>query len=194
MIDISKPIYKVGGLILSPFQEGYITEKYLSWFSDKEVSKYTSHRPITHAEALEYISTLGHNSYVWSIFSDCDANITHFNNYKMVGNHIGNVSLQSINHKNKTGEFAIIVGDREYWGKGVTTICLMWVIEQAFEEFKLNRVWLGTAAENFGMRKAAEKAGMIQEGVLRKHLFCDGKFMDCVQYGILKGDWDARRI
>jgi ribosomal-protein-alanine N-acetyltransferase len=165
--------------VLSPFKEEYITRRYLDWFFDPEVTKYTSHRGMTEGRAREYVRSLGGTSFAWSIFADYDGKDN-------TGIHIGNVALQSIDDRARTGEFAIIIGDKDYWGKKVGSSCMGFILETAFERYGLLKVWLGTAKENIGMRKIAEHWGFEHEGTFKNHLFCNGKLTDAVFYGRFK--------
>jgi RimJ/RimL family protein N-acetyltransferase len=100
-------------------------------------------------------------------------------------NHIGNVSLQSLSWINRSAEFAIIMGEKEYWGQGYGEEALRFVLEHGFKKLGLNRIWTGTGSSNVGMQKLAERVGMILEGRSRQGKFNDGKFLDIYHYGIL---------
>lgn len=176
---IYQPITELEGFSLSPFRKEYIKTRYLNWFHDIDVTRFTSHSGMSESRALEYIKQLGYNNYAWSIFTE---------RTNSRGYHIGNVALQNIDLKSQSAEFAIIIGEKDYWGKGITKKCLEFIKNQAFEHYGLRRLWLGTAIENHGMRNAALKTGFKEEGILKEHLFCNGGFMDCVMYGLIKNE------
>jgi RimJ/RimL family protein N-acetyltransferase len=100
--------------------------------------------------------------------------------------HIGNVALQNISPINQNAEFAIILGDRRHWCKGVGLLAGKAIFEHGFKKLNLRRTYCGVAATNTGMRKLALKLGMNEEGIRRQHLFLDGKWVDSVEYGILR--------
>jgi [ribosomal protein S5]-alanine N-acetyltransferase len=59
---------------------------------------------------------------------------------------------------------------RVYWGKGYMTEATRAVIEWAFQQPALYRVYATTDVENVGSRRVLEKAGMQCEGILRKYI------------------------
>jgi RimJ/RimL family protein N-acetyltransferase len=61
----------------------------------------------------------------------------------------------------------------------------------AFGVRGLNRVQVNTLADNLPMRRAAESAGFVEEGVLRANAWVDGTFVDEVVLGMVAADWFA---
>jgi ribosomal-protein-serine acetyltransferase len=47
--------------------------------------------------------------------------------------------------------------------------------------------------DNVGSRNIAEKLGFTQEGILRKCIWFNHRFVDQVVYGLLKEDWDEQK-
>lgn len=168
-------------LILRSLEREDLTEEYLQWLNDEEVCRYNSHAvfPNSFFKMQNYFDSIqGNNStIVMAIIS------------KDQDKHIGNISLQSINWINRSAEFAILLGDKEYWGKGVATEAVQLIMEYGFSRLNLHRICCGTSAENKGMQKVAAKLNMTEEGVRKEALFKDGKYVDIIEYGILKKDF-----
>ncbi|MFE6776109.1 GNAT family N-acetyltransferase [Streptomyces sp. NPDC057702] len=61
-----------------------------------------------------------------------------------------------------------------------------------FDRLGLHRLWAGVLPANATAQRAAEKAGMTREGVLRHYGFANGVWHDIVQYAILEHDWRVR--
>ena len=59
------------------------------------------------------------------------------------------------------------------------------LVEFAFRDLGLHRVWLQVFATNARALKAYEKAGFAREGRMREGVFVDGRFVDVVAMGIL---------
>ena len=104
--------------------------------------------------------------------------------------HIGNISLHSIDWINRSAELSVIIGETDYWKKGITTEAGKIVLWHGFEKLNMNRIWLGTSGNNIGMNRVAKKIGMIQEGNLRQGIFLNGKFKDVINYSILREEWN----
>jgi ribosomal-protein-alanine N-acetyltransferase len=99
--------------------------------------------------------------------------------------HIGNISLQSISWVDRSAEIAFVLGEKEYWGKGVMLEAGKMILDHGFNMLNLHRIHCGTTSDNQGMQKLAEKLGMEKEGVRKEALFNNGKFHDVIEYGIM---------
>lgn len=78
-------------------------------------------------------------------------------------------------------------------GKGYGRETLAALIRYAFEEMKLNKVWLEAYADNQIGRGLYESMGFHIDGILRQHHREKRGIMDQVQYSILKGEYTALR-
>ena len=76
---------------------------------------------------------------------------------------------------------------RPYWGQGIMTAVVRRACEHAFASWKLLRITAHVFDFNVASVRVLEKVGFEQEGVLRKHLQKDGRYLDAVVYGLLKG-------
>lgn len=153
---------------------------YPTWFEDQEVCRYNSHGKFfkTRAYFEAYLSGLDHEGrVVLAIVHATDG-------------HIGNVSLQDISLINRTAEFAILLGDKRHWGKGVGALAGRALISHGFIKLNLERIHCGTAATNMGMQKLARGLGMTLEGTRRQHLFLEGVRVDMLEYGILRSEFE----
>lgn len=76
----------------------------------------------------------------------------------------------------------------EYWGKGIMTEVIKKVVEYAFENFNIIRIYAEPFARNTGSRKALEKAGFKLEGILKNSVVKNDIVEDSCIYAILKGE------
>jgi RimJ/RimL family protein N-acetyltransferase len=72
--------------------------------------------------------------------------------------------------------------------RGVASRAARLAARFAFEELGLQRVEIVAAVGNVGSRRAAEKAGAVREGVLRKRIVLRGKTHDAVLYSLVAED------
>lgn len=166
-----------------PLTEEDVDGPYPGWFEDQEVCRYNSHGKFFKSRAYfrDYVNDLNREDrLVWAICHTVDG-------------HIGNISLQDISMINRTGEFAIILGDQRHWGKGAAVLAARQILAHGFNKLNLDRIYCGTAATNEGMKRLAEKMGMKLEGTRRLHLFLDGERVDMVEYGVLRDEFAAAR-
>lgn len=108
--------------------------------------------------------------------------------------HIGNVGLYAINWISRSAEFRIIIGEKDYWNKSYGTEATKLTVEYAFEKLNLNKVWLGVNAEHKGAIKTYEKAGFVNEGVLRQEIYRNGKYYDAVRMSILRDEYFTNKL
>jgi RimJ/RimL family protein N-acetyltransferase len=184
-------MYKQDEINLVPFTEEYISFNYLSWFNDPEVSKFTSHCrwPMTKTRAYEYVKAINHpksDTVAWAIKTWSNSSNGNYNNNNPTYNHIGNCCLAQIDLINRSAEFGIIIGDKESWGKGISTKVMRIIFGHGFLRLNLNRIWLGTSQSNIGMQQSAIKIGMKREGLYKHALFINGQFEDDFVYSINK--------
>lgn len=174
-------IYKTDRFDLIPFTKEHESEKYFSWFNNPKVTKYNSHGTFPKSRKTFdgfLIQIENKEILVWAILMKTDKN------------HIGNITLRSIDWINCSAELSVIVGESGWWNQGITTEAGKIVLKHGFEKLGLNRIWLGASSDNIGMCRAAKKIGMIQEGNSRDGIFLQGKFQDVICYSVLRREWD----
>ncbi len=103
---------------------------------------------------------------------------------------IGLTGLYRINPQVRSAEFRIIIGERDYWGKGIGTECCKQMIEYGFSNLNLNKVWLGVNEENKGALQSYMNAGFSTEGVLRDDVYRNARYYDLVRMSILRRCWE----
>ena len=165
-------------LILSPLEEVLVSEKYTAWFNDDKVCEYNSHRrfPYLTSQNIAYVNSLVGNkeAIVLAVIE------------KDTKKHIGNVSLQNINYIDRNAELAFVFGDVETWGKGYATEAGLAMIDHAFHQLNLHRIYLGTSEQNTGMQKVAEKLGLKKEGIRVHAIYKNGAYHNIVEYGLVR--------
>ena len=98
--------------------------------------------------------------------------------------HIGNIYLREIDWIARHAELHILIGDRQQRGKGYGRAAVRQLIDYAFRDLGLHRVYLFVLADNQAACRAYAACGMIQEGVLRDHAYKAGAFRDVLVMGI----------
>ena len=99
--------------------------------------------------------------------------------------YIGNCGLHQIDWVHRHAEFGIFIGESEEWGKGYGSEACRMICRYGFQELNLARIHLHVAAFNQRGIRAYEKVGFQKEGVLRDHLFVEGKRCDLWVMGLL---------
>ena len=124
------------------------------------------------------------NSYIKSIQNSNNAIVLALIT-KDKGEHIGNIALQSINWISRSGEIAFLLGDKNAWGKGYMEEAGKLLMQHAFTNLALHRIYCGTVKENIGMNKLALKLGMQHEGSSVDAFYKNGRYHDIEHYAII---------
>lgn len=75
------------------------------------------------------------------------------------GKHIGNCVYYNINKIRGEAELGIMIGDRDYWGKGYGTDAVATLVSYIFHKTKLNRIYLKTLTSNQRAQRCFAKCG-----------------------------------
>ncbi|MGF1742740.1 GNAT family N-acetyltransferase [Vibrio profundum] len=79
---------------------------------------------------------------------------------------IGYSGISSISTLNRSGEYFILIGNKEFWGQGIGTLVTKLVTHYAIQTLGLHRVQLTASVLNKGAIRAYAKAGFKHEGAL----------------------------
>lgn len=162
---------------LKPLSFDELRGNYVSWLNDQAVCAFSRHGGETYTveKARAWIAALEGDATreVWAIY--------------LAGGslHIGNISLQQIDHINRNAEIAILLGEKSEWGKGYGTEAVAMMLQRGFGELRLHRIFSGVRVDNLAMRRVFEKTGFSQEGILRESVYKNGQFHDVAIYGII---------
>lgn len=168
-------------LYLRPLDREDLNGNYISWLNDPEVSKGNSHHIIPYDYELA-------KNYIDNAYNSNDKLILAVV-LKENDIHIGNISLLNINYLHQNAEFAILFGEKKYWGKGYSKNASLLIIRHGFEALNLKRIYCGTFSENIPMIKLADYLCMKKEGLRRKAFYKSGKFIDIAEFGVLKQEF-----
>ncbi len=76
--------------------------------------------------------------------------------------------------------------DQKYWHKGIMSNAVKEFCSFIFENFDINRISANIISENIGSRKVLEKNGFKFEGIHKKKIYKDNRYMDEVTYALLR--------
>ncbi len=173
-------------VFLKPFDEQNLNDpKYFAWVTDIEVIKYIGRdeylKPLRFEKVREYVEGL------W-----CNELCAFFAIYHSQENQfIGTVKINYLNEAGlitRTADIGIMIGAREYWGKGLATDALFATCQYTFNVLGARKLTAGAVAANGGVIKAFLKIGFKEEGRIRKKLLISGEYIDHVLLGCFKDE------
>lgn len=136
-------------IYLRPLIEEDATERYSHWLNDAEVNKFLETRQASKEDLQKYIRQKRESEMVLflGIF------------WKENDEHIGNVKLEPVDFNEKKATLGILIGEKEYWGRGVATEVTDLLTTFAFDHLGLQEVNLGVIRENSAAIRVYEKCG-----------------------------------
>ena len=163
---------------LRPLLKSDIRPEYLAWLNNPDLTKYSAHFrtwPTTEKDLEDFYSNLKGDNHV--VFAAC---------CNKTGIHFGNASIDAIDWINRNAHFNIMIGIPDF--RIVHYLDVMKVLtDYAFNTLNLNKLCGGS--EIPGILELHERMGWKKEGVLRKHHFREGKYVDVVQVAILREEF-----
>lgn len=104
---------------------------------------------------------------------------------------VGRTDLFQIDRRHGSAALGITIGDPVMWSKGYGTDAVNALVDFAFGQLRLERVWLDTDAHNARAQAVYTKAGFVREGVLRHTFYQDGRWSDDVRMAMIHEEWTA---
>jgi RimJ/RimL family protein N-acetyltransferase len=127
----------------------HATKDYSNWLNDPEVNKFLATKSATIEELRSYITQKDNqkDALFFGIF------------IKENDKFIGTIKLEPINVENNKATIALMIGDKNYWGKGIAGEAIKLLIDYSFNELDLEEINLGVIGENKAAIRAYEKLG-----------------------------------
>ncbi|TFF99261.1 MAG: N-acetyltransferase [Promethearchaeota archaeon] len=107
---------------------------------------------------------------------------------------IGNLGLKQINKNDGSGDFGIMIGEKEYWNKGYGTEATKLILDFAFNVLRLHSIHLKVYNYNKRALRSYEKIGFKKCGYLRESKFYGGKYHDIILMDILETEFNESYI
>ncbi len=152
------------------------TDEYLSWLNDEETTRGLASGvfPSGIVELKKFVDgAVGSKNVV--MFAICD---------QVNDTHVGNIKLDNFDWVSRTCELGLLIGNKNYWGKGIGYAVCKLILNYAFTDLNIRKVSLAVYENNPAAIKLYHKLGFEQEGRLRKHIFEGGSYYDKFYMGL----------
>ncbi len=156
---------------------------YHRWLNDPKV--------IRHLELYAPLSTPDEEAWYEAMRADASQSV--FAIETETGQHIGNLALMRINWKDRSAELGIVIGDKSQWGKGYGQDAIRTLLDFAFDEMNLHRVYLRVHANHQLAINLYRKCGFVKEGRLREDIYSEGQYHDVLVMSMLKREFNSQR-
>ena len=137
-----------------------ITDNYVKWLNDPDVNKYLECRHTVHTleSTIKYVDSLNDNNEILlGIFDSKNER------------HIGNIKIGPINTLHKQATIGLVIGEKDYWGKGIGTKVIRYTTRYAIESLGVETLIAGCYECNKGSYKAFMNSGWKKVGTIRNY-------------------------
>lgn len=152
-----------------------VTQKYVDWFSDRDVVKFSEKKTqkFTLQGQIDYVNSclIDSNKVLYGVFDD-----------KI---HIGNFYLEGLESIHRRVKLTFVIGDKSYWNRGVATETLSKLIRLVNSKYKINKIFADVVEGNIGSCRILEKNNFILEGKRINHIFLNEKFHSILEYALI---------
>ena len=164
-------------------EEEDFTERLCRWRNDPEVSYWLFQG------VLPSTRELLKEEYEYSIRNKGDVILAIVD--KKTGTRIGISGYYDIDWIARHGELRILIGEKEFWGKGYGNEAMELMITYGFSRLNLNKVRSGVNIGNTTAIKYHERLNFVREGLLRQYQYRHGQYYDAVLFSILRDEFIA---
>jgi UDP-4-amino-4,6-dideoxy-N-acetyl-beta-L-altrosamine N-acetyltransferase len=106
---------------------------------------------------------------------------------------VGAMNLYNVDHTHRHAHLSIYLGSGAHQHRGIGVLAEFWLFDHAFRQLHLHKICGEVLAFNKEGLERHKWIGFREEGVLRQHVFRDGRFHDLYCVGMLDEEWEQRR-
>ena len=169
-------------LLIVPFSEKHLHERYIQWLNDAELMQYSEQRHKKHS-----IETC---RIYWKSFKGTPNYFLAIEEVNVGIGHIGNVTVY-IDERNLIADIGIMIGAKEARNKHYGTEAWMGVCNYLFGNLPIRKLTAGTLSVNVPMLKIMHNAGMIEDGIRKRHFLVNGKEVDIIHKALFREYWQS---
>lgn len=163
-------------LLIEPFSQDHLTQKYVNWLNDPEVVKYSEQRFKIHTleSCQTYFDSFENSPHCfWAIL------------IKDQNKHIGNMTAY-IDPHHQVADIGILIGEKNNWGKGYGKEAWEAVCQYLLKKKQIRKVTAGAMANNLAMLKIMKDCGMKEEAIKRKQFLWNAQEIDGIYAAVFK--------
>lgn len=179
-----RPILRSRRLFLRPAERDDIPT-FLTWLADADATESLGMRaPYSHAAEEGWFDELqkSQGKTTWH-FVIC---------LRDEERPIGFCALHDVDPVNGSTELGIGIGEPAEWDHGYGTEAMHILLDFAFGELRLHRVFLHVFDFNGRAMHVYEQVGFVREGTKREAFYRHGRYIDVHEMAILRREWEVQ--
>ncbi len=160
-------------LILRPYEAGDISF-WQKWDVDPEVQHFMpepKNEPVSDEKQLKYLKECEseQDGIYWTIV------------WKENNQPIGHIAITEISQHHGIGEIGIVIGEKEYWNKGIASEAIKGVVELALS-IGFKRLSAEFEEGNIALEKSLIKNGFEKEAILKSSRLKNNERINTIRY------------
>lgn len=180
-MELQRPFLKGEKIYLQPMDVNFFEPQYLDWVNNDEIidNMTTLFMPTTEEGLKNYIkdNTNKNNAAFFAI------------RWKENNKFIGTVKLGEIDWVHRSASLGILIGDKDYRGRGIGTEAVRMMLLYGFRRLNLHWIGAGMVSENIASIKSFKKAGFKTVATIPNKLWYKGRYVDQVVMGITSEEY-----
>lgn len=159
-----------------PFAPEDVTDAYVGWLNDSEVTRFSNQRFRTHTRATceQYRASFEGTSNQFLSIRDAKS-----------GDAIGTMTVYASDHHG-TCDVGIMIGNRDYWGGGygqeAWSLVVDYLLAPTPDGGGVRKLTAGCLVVNLAMVTLMQRSGMTLEAVRKDQEMLDGEPCDIIHY------------
>ena len=162
--------------LLRPLGADDLTDGYLGWLNDPEVSRFSNRRgrKFTFDDMRAYVdaANAAPDRLLLGIF------------LRPTGRHVGNIGLNLFDRANGLAEISNLLGERESWGRGIIVDAGKHLIHFGFQRLGVRKFVMGNLAPHRASTFKSTSLGAQLEGRRKRHQRLDDDYVDVLEFGL----------
>lgn len=164
-------------ILITSFSERHLTSQYIGWLNDSKLMCFSEQRHKKHTleSCRLYLRSFDRTpNYFWAIEEVKDK----------LG-HIGNINVY-VDNNNLLADIGILIANKQAQNRRYGLEAWLGVCNFLFQGVGIRKITAGTLSINLPMIKLMRNAGMIDDGVRKRHYICNGQEVDIVYKAMFK--------
>tara|TARA_B100000686_G_scaffold197358_1_gene204192 strand:- start:96 stop:668 length:573 start_codon:yes stop_codon:yes gene_type:complete len=169
------------GIYLRPPTDLDLEGNWYRWFNDAEVTRFE--------DKGYFANSIDKQTSYFENISQSNTDVVLAIIHNQSNKHIGNVGLHRINWIHRTAILGIVIGEKEFWGKGYGKQSWKLITQYGIEVLNLNKITATMIEGNSRSLACALASGFDIEGTQKEQMYKHGEYHNLIQVGITKKIW-----
>lgn len=159
-----------------------LAARYFEWLEDLSVTNLISSEELILPKTFSFIADS------FKRFTSKNS-IGFFIKHNVTDKMVGTAKLDQISFFKRTAWDGIMIGEKDYFGKGIGYKTYKLLLAYGFSILGLNKIAGGCNEHNVAMIRIFKKIGYREEGRLRQADYINGEYSDHLVFGILRQEF-----